>query len=135
MVGLKTNIQTINTIQSWNIVTTPNKNVNNNISFGPLIRYYTKPGIFLEGSAAIQFVKSVNFNTSNSWKNNSVTGGIGYSLFIAKSIALEPEIKYTHTNWPKYQPVEGSKETIDGLILSLGCQIYLCFKKQVQSDK
>lgn len=133
-VGLKTNIKTSNTIQSWIIGTSSNKIIYNDISFGPLIRYYTNPGIFFEGSAAFGFIKNVNFNNSANWKNNSITGGVGYSLFIAKSVALEPEIKYTHTNWPKYVD-EGSKETIDGLNFSLGCQIYLDFNKQVQNDK
>ena len=133
-IGLKANIKTINTNQYTNLNQTGFKDRSNDLSFGPLIRYYTKPGIFFEGSAAFGFTKSVNIYSNQNWKNNSFSGGVGYSLFVTKSVAIEPEILYTHTNWPHYFGAE-EKETIDGLNFSLGCQIYLSFKKEVHINK
>jgi hypothetical protein len=132
-IGLKTNIRFLNTNQYTNLDPTGYKTRYDNLSVGPLIRYYTKQGIFFEASAEFGFVKDVYSNLSEKWKNNSFSGGVGYSLFLTKSVAIEPEIKYTHTNWPQYLGIE-DKETIDGLNFSIGCQIYLSFKKQDHID-
>jgi opacity protein-like surface antigen len=99
------------------------------IKLGPFIRYYTKPGIFLEGFASFGLNKEVDPNLTTKWNNYSYGVGVGYCWFLNSNIAIEPEVKYLYTNTPKYLDTEIT-EKMNNLILSIGFQIFLDTKKQ-----
>ena len=106
------------------LVTTSEPSISErNISFGPFLRYYTKPGIFFEGSAGFGFLKTSQGSDEVKWTNYSWSAGFGYSIFLNKSIALEPIINYRflHTKLTDL----GEDEKTNGLNFFIGFQIYL----------
>ncbi len=94
-----------------------------NVSIGPFIRYYTKSGIFFESSAGLGFLKNLSGNDAIKWDTYSWSAGIGYSIFINKSIAIEPMINYQflYTNLSELKENEKTR----GLNILIGFQIYL----------
>lgn len=100
--------------------------ISNNYYFGPFLRFYTKPGIFFEEVFALGFGQ-IGFNDNpEKTQNYSFSTGIGYSLFITNSIALEPLIKYKYekTYWDSEDVIEAINS---GIYFSIGLQFYLPF--------
>jgi hypothetical protein len=129
VLGFKTDIIVLSYKHSFNLDNQSSKYSYHDLSLGPLIRYYTNSGIFFESSAAIGLQKNGNDGDFNKWRNFSFDTGIGYSLFVTKSIAIEPKIKYKYLNRPPYD-IEDSTEIKSGLDFSIGFQIYLSTIKQ-----
>lgn len=98
--------------------------ISNNYSFGPFFRFYTKPGVFFEGAFAIGF-RHLGFNeNTEKMRSFSFSSGIGYSLFITNSIALEPLIKYKYEK-TSYDREDVEDATNSGIYFSIGLQFYL----------
>jgi len=108
--------------------------INNDFLIGPVIRYYTKPGIFLEGYTAIGFHHRDIKDDPVKWRNYSWSAGIGYSVFLTQSIAIEPVIKYRLLHKNAYKIEEG-EEILKGLDFSIGFIIYLSLKKNNNENK
>jgi opacity protein-like surface antigen len=94
------------------------------IAIGPFLRYYTIPGIFFEASTSFGFFHYTSAENPVNWNNFSYSTGIGYSFLLTKSVALEPEIKYTHLYRNPYE-LEDSKEVSNSLQFTIGLQFYL----------
>lgn len=126
--GLKTDILLTSDKFSYNLDTYIFKHVNHDLRFGPFIRYSTKLGLFFEGAAGIGLLKyDINGDVAT-WKNYSLKIGIGYSLFISKSVAVEPELKYNYLQESRYEDLE-SNTISNGLSFAVGFQIYFDTKK------
>ncbi|HOK26148.1 MAG TPA: hypothetical protein P5320_02640 [Bacteroidales bacterium] len=109
------------------------KNLNSSLTVGPFIRYYTKSGIFFEGSVTIGLFNLEADDYIKKWKGYSLCVGIGYSIFISKSVAIEPEITYLHLNYPSYGILE-NKIISSGLSFSFGFQVYINTKSKLLSE-
>jgi long-subunit fatty acid transport protein len=122
--GLSTNIL----ISQWNITYELSmakfKYIRNDFLIGPVLRYYTNSGLFLECSTGFGFLHYESPDSPVKWKNYACCTGIGYSHFLTKSIALEPIIKYQHFSKKAVQIEEG-KEKTNGIEFSIGFQIFL----------
>jgi hypothetical protein len=100
------------------------KEVNNFFYAGPFLRYYTKFGLFAEGSASIAISKIGWTEFPDKSTGYELATGIGYSIFLTNSVAIEPMIKYRYQN--DFKPNEqGVKHTHQEIWFSLGFQIYL----------
>jgi hypothetical protein len=100
---------------------------NSDILIGPVIRYYTNTGIFLEGSASISFLKEFFNGSDAKWTNYSWSTGIGYSILINQSIAIEPVIKYRFLN-TEVQEIDKHEKSGE-ISISICFQIYLNTKR------
>ncbi len=98
--------------------------ISNAYSFGPFLRYYTNPGIFFEGAFELGFWHFGSDGNQNKRSSYSLNAGVGYSLFINSSIALEPQIKYKYDKsyWSSEDQPVGSTS---GIYFLLGLQFYL----------
>src|SRR5664279_1391757 len=67
-----------------------------NFGIGPLIRYSTDFGLFIQGSASLEF----NKNLEGKWKSQSYSLGGGYSFFIKGLLSIEPSLSYKYTIAP-----------------------------------
>ena len=94
------------------------------IAIGPFLRYYTVPGIFFEVSSSFGFFHYTSEENPYNWNNFSYSTGIGYSFFLTKSVAFEPEIKYTYLYRNPYE-LEDSKEVSNKIVFTFGVQFYL----------
>jgi len=101
--------------------------INTDFLIGPIMRFYTKPGIFIEGSADFNILKSISNNDELKWIKYSVSTGIGYSILVNKSIAIEPVIKYRFVNTDI--PEIDENEKLGEFNVSVGLQIYLNMMK------
>jgi hypothetical protein len=128
-IGINTNFGIINVKESDNYSQVTREYKYSNLSFGPRLRYYSKAGIFLESSAAIGYAKENYANKTTKWKNYSVSTGIGYNLFLSKSVAIESEIMYTHMSRPPYED-ELSEDITNELKLTIGFQVFLDTKSK-----
>jgi hypothetical protein len=122
-IGLKTDILVTHDKISFNLIPDKLKHTNDRIFLGPLFRYYTEFGMFFEVSTAIGF-NYYGYQSINKWKEYLFETGIGYSMFISKLIAIEPQIKYKYVYSPDYE-FEDYKKIINGLNLAIGLQFYL----------
>jgi len=127
--GFKTDIQLYSRKYSFNLDPHSTKYVYHDLSFGPFIRYSTNLGMFFEGSYAIGLLSYKFQDDKTTWKNYSFSTGIGYSLFVSKSIAIEPEIKYKYLHRPPYE-IEEDNEISNGLSFAIGFQVYLTLKEK-----
>jgi len=96
---------------------------NKDFLIGPIMRFYTKPGIFVEGSAGLRILKNISDDDVLKWIKYSWSTGIGYSILINKSIAIEPIISYRFLNTDI--PEINENEKLGELNMSIGFQIYL----------
>jgi len=99
------------------------KGSDNVFSIGPIFRYYTNPGLFVELYYGI-------YNSKNKWadyddkeKYSLWSTSIGYSYFFLNNVAVEPQIKYStlHRKWSW----NSDKETQHAIEFLIGLQIYL----------
>jgi opacity protein-like surface antigen len=128
--GFKTDIIISSEIHSFNLNTLTSKYKNHDISFEPFIRYSTTSGLFFEGTVGVGLLKFDNSGSDVAkWKNYSFSTGIGYSLFISESIAVEPEIKYKYMHTPPYE-IDVDNVITSGVYFAIGFQIYLSTKKE-----
>ena len=127
-IGLLTNLSIKKSKTSNTLNDSKSTGISNNYSFGPFLRYYTKPGIFFEGTLGLGY-QHLGYDDDLNWfRSFFFSTGVGYSLFITNSIALEPQIKY------KYDKIYWSSEelltrTNNGIYFSIGLQFYLPINK------
>jgi len=122
--GLKTDLR-FDASRGWSSVfPTKSKSNYTSLDLGPFIRYYIKSGLFAEAFGSIDLIHSGYESSSDRLKIFTEGAGIGYTLFLTPSVALEPEIKYMHMSRPSTDayPVRESK---NGLYISAGFQIFL----------
>jgi len=96
---------------------------NKDFLIGPVMRYYTKPGIFIEGAAGFRILKYITDDDELKWIKYSMCTGIGYSILINNSVAIEPIISYRFLNTDIPEIEENEK--LGELNISVGFQIYL----------
>jgi len=99
---------------------------NKDFLIGPVMRYYTKPGIFVEGTAGFEIFKHIT-DDELKWIKYSLSTGIGYSILINESVAIEPIIKYRFVNTDI--PEIDENEKLGEINISVGIQIYLNMMK------
>jgi hypothetical protein len=123
-IGLLTDFSIKHTKNSTSLSDLEGTENSNNYSFGPFLRFYFKPGLFFEGAFAIGFRHLEFYNDPEKMRNYSFSTGIGYSIFITNSLALEPLIKYRFekTYWDSLYDL---KATNNGIYFSLGLQYYI----------
>lgn len=92
---------------------------------GPFIRYYTKPGIFIDCSTCIGLINDSRNKEILKSRNYTWNIGVGYCIFINNYISIEPILKYDNRIIKEIETTEYVKS--NELILSVGLQIY--FKK------
>jgi hypothetical protein len=92
------------------------------LGLGPLVRYSTGFGLFIQGSASFGFNKNY-YSSEDKWKSQSYSLGCGYSFFFKDLVAIEPSLSYKYTIVPLHG-LEGSIKT-GGVYFSLGTYIYL----------
>jgi hypothetical protein len=133
-IGLNTDISIRSEKYSINPDSSSLKYLNRELSLGPFIRYSTNSGIFIEGAAAIGLLK-YDFDSEYlvKWRKYYLSAGIGYSLFVSKSVSIEPEIKYKYLNRPPYE-IEKTKGISNGLYFSIGLQVYLNIKNKLTPE-
>ncbi len=105
-----------------------NNNVKKTMIFtlNSFLRYYFRFGLFGEGTIGIGFSKE-EFNSDLSRKRevSSWGLGVGYSLFITNSIAIEPVLSYkSHKGTDLLSENKDVRDTM-GLYFHIGFQIYL----------
>ncbi len=99
--------------------------VTKDLLFGPVIKYYSKYNLFASASFAYGISRYGPDDDSVEWRTTSWNTGIGYSLMLNKSVALEPQIVYrVIKKVAKEESIYGS-EIFSGFIFSIGFQIYL----------
>jgi hypothetical protein len=98
---------------------------------GIFIRYYTKPKIFFEISGAWGIDRNYAVEPVTNSSDRTIDGGVGYSLFISNSIAIEPLIKYRMTKISNSST--GEEHELKGVYFNIGLQYYLKLKKAAMS--
>lgn len=91
------------------------------------IRYYTKPKIFFEISGAWGIDRNYAVKPVTNSSDRTIDGGVGYSLFISNSLAVEPLIKYRITKTSNSST--GEEDELKGVYFNIGLQYYLKPKK------
>jgi len=123
--GLKTEVQLskYNTTYEYLSTSEDIKGSDNFFSCGPVVRYYTNPGLFTEIYYGIYNRKSIWNN--NNWKEKYSlwSTSIGYCYFLLNNVAIEPQIKYS-TLYRKWSEIS-DKETQHKIEFLIGLQIYL----------
>jgi len=124
--GLKTEVQLskYKTVYLVNGMNPSSISGSDNIfSIGPVIRYYSNPGIFMELYYGV-------YNSTKKWadyddkeKYSLWSTSIGYSYFLLNNVAIEPQIKYStlHRKWSWNE----DKDTLHEIEFLIGLQIYL----------
>jgi len=94
---------------------------------GPLIRYSTNFGLFIQGSASFGF--NNNYSAlKDKWKSLSYSLGGGYSFFFKGLVSIEPSLSYKYTRVPSHG-LDGVTKT-GGIFFSLGTYIYFNLVKK-----
>jgi hypothetical protein len=96
-------------------------------SFGPFVRYYFKPGIFVHGAFGAGAARTKFTSSTNSEKHKyglaSYTLAVGYAYFLKDNVAVEPMIGVT-SSARKLSDAD-QKIINSSLFLRVGFQIYL----------
>jgi hypothetical protein len=100
----------------------------NNFLIGPFLRYYSKLGLFCEGSISFGFLNYTPSSIDTKYTKLSLSAGIGYDLILSKSVAIEPMVKYRFIKFQGEQNV-GHRTKNMGLSISVGFSIYLDTKR------
>jgi hypothetical protein len=96
-------------------------------SFGPFVRYYFSPGIFVHGAFGLGAARNKYTSVSNSGNQKyglaSYTLAVGYAYFLKDNVAIEPMIGFTSNT----RKLNGTDQKIidSSLFLRVGFQIYL----------
>lgn len=100
------------------------KDIINDIFMGPLIRYYIKSRLYIYCFGELGYYK----RSRDIKQKYLFGGGLGYSVFLNNSVALEPSLIFNHyhSNNIKYS---NQSETKNTLTFSLGVQLFFNFKK------
>jgi|WetSurMetagenome_2_1015567.scaffolds.fasta_scaffold308066_1 hypothetical protein len=99
------------------------KGSDNVFSIGPVIRYYTNPGFFMELFYGIYNSKDKWADYNEKEKHSLWSTSIGYSYLILNNVAVEPQIKYTSL-YSKWSGIPDN-ETLHKIEFLIGLQIYL----------
>jgi len=99
-----------------------------NFLIGPFLRYYSKLGLFCEGSTSFGFLNYTPSSIDTKYTNLSLSAGIGYDLMLSKSAAIEPMVKYRYIKFQGEENV-GHRTKNSGLSISIGFSIYLDTKR------
>jgi hypothetical protein len=95
----------------------------NNVLIGPFLRYYSKTGLFCEGSTSFGFL-NYDPNHQDSYTKYLLKAAIGYDLMLSESVAIEPMVNYRFLKYHGEQAL-GHKTKDKGLSISIGFSIYL----------
>lgn len=102
---------------------------NTSIQFQPFIRYYTKPGIFFQGTYGIGSEMDKQTYNGDSQKQkyavSSWSAAAGYSLLINNRVAIEPLIGYGSKTLKDNSTSQTNRFIDSGLFIKLGFQVYL----------
>ncbi|MCA1757935.1 MAG: hypothetical protein LC649_10810 [Bacteroidales bacterium] len=101
----------------------PDKNLTRDLLFGPVIKYYSKYNLFAFTSFAYGISKYGYDDSLVEWRTTLWNAGIGYSLMLNKTVAVEPQIIYRVIEKKDQAFIEGT-EIFKGFIFSMGFQIY-----------
>ena len=95
------------------------------VQFTPFIRGYTPIGIFGEGSLGLGSFKYIDPNSNIGDKREvySWNLGLGYSIFINESVAIEPVISYDVRN--EFREDDQINWRFQGFNVNLGIQLYI----------
>jgi len=104
------------------------KFIRNDFFVGPVIRWYIFSGLYLSGSAEFGGYHYDLKENPIKWKKFLFSTGLGYSVSLGKSVALEPALRYYH-QYSKAVKVASGFEKYDGLQFSFGIHIFLNLKK------
>ena len=101
----------------------------------PFVRYYFKPGIFVQGSYGLgpgkvrtNFPTNTGQSTSERLYNvSSWVGSVGYALFLNDHVAIEPLLgyKWRTVNYKATDSNPSEKNTNSSLYFQVGLQVYL----------
>jgi hypothetical protein len=94
---------------------------------GPLVRYSTGSGLFIQGSASFGFNKTY-YSGENKFKSQSYSLGVGYSFFIKGLLSIEPSLSYKYTRVAKHG-IEGEIKR-GGIFFALGTYMYFDLVKR-----
>jgi hypothetical protein len=94
---------------------------------GPLVRYSTSSGLFIQGSASFGFKKTY-YSGEDKLKSQSYSLGGGYSFFIKGLLSIEPSLSYKYNRVAKHGE-EGEIKT-GGVFFALGTYIYFDLVKR-----
>jgi len=99
------------------------------VAFGPFLRYYFKPGVFLESSASIGSVaersSSIFFSNDRNYNVAQFSVSSGYALFLSKNVAVEPMFGFRHRSSKQNESQSGETTINSEVFLSVGFQVYL----------
>jgi hypothetical protein len=126
--GLKTDILILRQKEVVNFNGSSSKDDHDAIYIGPFMRYATNPGFFFEVSYSLGKEKTKTYY-EYSWTNYSISTGIGYSIFVSKSVAIEPQVKYKYLYRPETDIVSFD-EISNEFSFTIGFQIYLQFQHE-----
>lgn len=98
------------------------------VIIGPVIRYYTKVGIFAKGAVGFGYYYWGPKVDQIKYRNFLWDIGIGYSLFLNKNIALESIVSYSELRKTAIEKDYSNRE-IRGFNMTIGFKIYITSKK------
>jgi len=98
-------------------------------TIGPMARYYFDPGFFAQLGVGIggtsYHTKSSTISQNYSYLQTQLRIGAGYAFFLTKNTALEPMISYEVSSSKQADTDPKQKNTVGGIYLRAGFQIYL----------
>lgn len=109
--------------QAFDTRSNPDKNVTKDLLLGPVIKYYSKYNLFAFASFAYGISKYGYDDSLVEWRTTLWNAGIGYSLMLNKTVAVEPQIMYRVIEKKDQALIEGT-EIFKSFIFSIGFQFY-----------
>ncbi|MGJ8666902.1 MAG: autotransporter outer membrane beta-barrel domain-containing protein [Patiriisocius sp.] len=96
------------------------------LNVGPFLRYYIFDGLFGEGSVGFGSYKN-KFEDDREFKSNlfQYNLGIGYAIFIGKSLSVEPLLRYQRAISKPDSAPDGFKNIASSLQFAISLSAYL----------
>jgi len=126
--GLRLNYTT-NDLKAWlteNSITTLSCTKYYTLMPGLFLRYYTTKGIFFEAEGAWGFTRDYSVTPAVNSNDRSFSIGAGYSLFLSKSVAIEPMVSYELSKTTRES--SGENNSSKKIFLKIGLQYYFGHK-------
>jgi hypothetical protein len=103
------------------------KNVTNEFTIQPMVRYYLDPGVFFQGRLMFGGAKDKTRNNGDTDEIEYTVNGwslaAGYAFFLNNVVAIEPQLGYGGKG---YRNKNTDVKSVDsGIFLRVGFQIYL----------
>ena len=111
---------------SWikdNLNSNTKKDIITDFFLGPVVRYYTRSDFFLIGSTQIGV-----YERTVKQRKYLFSTGLGYSVFLGKSVMIESILKYNYF-YSEFTKIIEQKEKRNGIEFSMGLQVMFNFKK------